>query len=235
MKSRLNPPISQHDAYTLRSLQAAIVQEIQCLLEGGLLDNQSGLVVDLGAGEAPYRDLFTPHCRSYIACDIERRDGIDLVISDKGAVDLPDATASCVVSFQVLEHVWDLDAYFAECARLLAPDGRLLLSTHGTWLYHPHPGDYRRWTRDGLVRELKERGFVVEKAVPLVGALAWTTQFRLIAYHHVFSRLPVVGRSLASILAVAMYFRMLLEDAVTPAAIRADNAAVYLVVARHAG
>ena len=75
---------------------------------------------------------------------------------------LPDGCAKVIVSFQVLEHVWDLDWYFSEIRRLLAPGGTLLLSTHGTWLYHPHPTDFRRWTREGLRMELSSRGFVVQ-------------------------------------------------------------------------
>ena len=62
--------------------------------------------------------------------------------------------ALAVLSAQVLEHVADLDAYCAEIRRLLREDGTLLLSTHGNWLYHPHPEDHRRWTRTGLALDL---------------------------------------------------------------------------------
>ena len=40
--------------------------------------------------------------------------------------------------------------YLAECFRVLRPGGRLLLSTHGMFVYHPDPDDYWRWTCAGL-------------------------------------------------------------------------------------
>ncbi|MFW1494634.1 methyltransferase domain-containing protein, partial [Vibrio parahaemolyticus] len=79
-----------------------------------------------------------------------------------------------VVSFQVLEHVRDVGCYLNEARRVLNTGGRLLLSTHGTWLYHPHPEDHRRWTRLGLIDELATYGFEVTDCVPVVGPLAWT-------------------------------------------------------------
>jgi SAM-dependent methyltransferase len=150
-------------------------------------------------------------------------------------VDLPSGSAAGVVSFQVLEHVWDLDWYLGECHRLLQPGGWLLLSTHGTWLYHPHPTDYRRWTRDGLKEELKARGFAVEEVRPAVGPLAWTTLFRLFAARHVLGKVPLLGPLLLAPLLCLMNGRMLLEDALTPAGLRENNASVYVTLSRKPG
>jgi SAM-dependent methyltransferase len=145
-------------------------------------------------------------------------------------VPLADACADGVVSFQVLEHVADLDWYLGECFRLLKPGGWLLLSTHGVWLYHPHPTDFRRWTRDGLVAELEQRGFAVAGVRPVVGPLAWTTQFRLLGYREVLRRIPYLGPLLLAPLAWCMNLRMVLEDFVTPETIRATNASVYVTL-----
>ena len=147
-------------------------------------------------------------------------------------VPLQDNSAKVVVSFQVLEHVWDLDWYLSEARRLMAPDGTLVLSTHGTWLYHPHPTDFRRWTRDGLVLELTTRGFVVQEIAGLVGPLAWTTQFRALGFHRLLSAIPLLGLPLAALVGAAMNFRMFIEDLVTPAEWTETNAAVFILVAR---
>ena len=234
MHTRLGTPIWQHDAYTLRRLQQAITGEVGRLTAEGFLRKERSMVVDFGAGSAPYRSIFAPCCKQYVTCDLDGSEGVDIVFSEGEPVDIAAGEVDCVVSFQVLEHVWDVGFYLQECARLLGGDGKLLLSTHGTWLYHPHPGDYRRWTRDGLVRELAGNGLVVERVVPVVGALAWTTQVRMLAYHHVLSAIPVVGKALSAIMAIAMFARMYVEDMVTPRHVVADNAAVYVVVARRA-
>lgn len=231
MHVRLNPPVWRHDAYTLRKLAAALRGAIHSLVSQGLLTARS-TVVDLGAGEVPYRPLFTPHCQKYLACDLAAAPQIDIVFKPGEALKLAAGAADCVVSFQVLEHVWDIDAYLGECRRLLAPGGRLILSTHGTWLYHPHPTDYRRWTCDGLRKELEVRGFDVTDVFPAVGPLAWTTQFRTLAYHHVLSRLGLPGRLLAAALCSLMHARMVIEDAITPKTLRDTNSAIYLMVAR---
>jgi SAM-dependent methyltransferase len=93
-------------------------------------------------------------------------------------LDLADASVDGVTSFQVLEHVWDIDWYLRESYRILKPGGWLLLSTHGTWLFHPHPTDFRRWTRPGLEDEIKARGFTHVGTLPIAGPLAWTLMIR---------------------------------------------------------
>jgi SAM-dependent methyltransferase len=229
---RLEPPLWRHDAYALRMLKAAILAEVRSAAHDGVLRAGESTVVDLGAGSAPYRPLFAPVCRRYVACDLEPGDGIDVVVESGREVPFPTGTADMVVSFQVLEHVWDLDWYLGECKRLLSERGRLLLSTHGTWLYHPHPTDYRRWTRDGLCRELELRGFDVTGVRGVVGPWAWTTQFRAYGYRMLLSRFGRVGDLGAKLLNPLLYGRMVLEDAVTPPGLRETNAAVYLVSAR---
>ena len=105
----------------------------------------------------PYADLFTARGVTYRGADLGSAQ--DVEIRADGTLAAVDGSADLVVSFQVLEHVRDIDTYLREAKRVLRDDGLLLLSTHGTWLYHPHPEDHRRWTRQGLIAELELRGF----------------------------------------------------------------------------
>lgn len=187
-------------------------------------------VVDMGCGGRPYETLFRRLGCDYIGCDIDGEPDVRIVPGQ--AVPLSDGSFDGVVSNQVLEHVWDLDWYLGECRRLLKPGGWLLLSTHGNWLYHPHPTDYRRWTRDGLVRELQERGFTSEHVEGVVGPLAWTTQFRLLGLRYALRAVPYLGPVLLIPLTCFMNLRMALEDIMTPSSITDVNACVYVVMAR---
>jgi SAM-dependent methyltransferase len=230
---RLNPPFWRHDAYVLRSLAAAVRDSLADVLPTGVAQPR---VIDFGAGDSPYRPLFESRGASYIACDIgEPRDARVVPIEVGKALPFADASAHVVVSFQVLEHVWDLDWYLGEARRLLAPGGKLLLSTHGTWLYHPHPTDFRRWTRPGLLAELESRGFSVINTRALVGPLAWTTQFRAFGWHYVLSSVPVVGALLSGFSNTVHFLKMKFEDAITPQQWIIDNASTYLVIAEHSG
>ncbi len=139
---RLSPPLWRHDWYTLLRLR----QAIQRLILRRLRRQKRGTLVDFGAGDAPYLSLFRGLHHKYVRCDLEGE--VDVLIELDKPLPFPDQSAQLVTSFQVLEHVWNLDWYMGECRRLLTDDGYLLLSTHGTWLYHPHPTDFRRWTRD---------------------------------------------------------------------------------------
>ncbi len=190
-------------------------------------------MLDYGSGGAPYRSLIAIRDGiRYVTCDIAGTP--ELLIDADSPVPLPPASVNAVVSFQVLEHVARPEVYLAECRRLLRPDGKLLLTTHGTWLYHPHPTDYRRWTQDGLRLELERHGFAIDRVLGVVGPLAWTTQFRLFGYRSVLMRLPLGGQPLIGLLCMFMNGRMLLEERVTPNSIRQRDACVYVALAQPA-
>jgi len=225
-RRRFAPRIWHHDWHHLTSLRRGI----EAALTRHALPGRADLVADFGCGDRPYQPLFDGRCGKYLACDLDG--DVDVRFEPGRPLPLPDHSIDGVVSFQVLEHVWDLDWYLGECRRVLKPGGWLLLSTHGTWLYPPHPTDFRRWTRDGLRDELTARGFGVETVTPVVGPLAWTTQFRLLGYREALRRVPVLGPVLLAPVAALMNLRMVVEDAVTPVAIRDVNASVYVTVSR---
>jgi SAM-dependent methyltransferase len=158
---RLHPPATHHARIVLRELGRA--------MEHVSAGRSGSAVLDFGAGPAPYRSLFSRYER-YVTADLPGEPA-DLVI-DEGRVPAEDASFDVVLSTQVLEHVPDPDAYLAEAHRLLAPNGTLLLSTHGVYWYHPVPEDLWRWTGPGLRRQIERCGFTVSELIPVVSAPA---------------------------------------------------------------
>jgi SAM-dependent methyltransferase len=219
---RLDPRIIDSDWLVMRGMARAI------RAIAAEVSSPGAVVVDFGCGNMPYKPLFVEAGSRYLGADFEGAP--DIAIDARGRMGAEDASADLVVSFQVLEHVRDLDAYFAEARRVLKPGGRLLLSTHGVWLYHPHPEDHRRWTREGLLAELERHGFAVSDCAPVVGPLAWTTVLRLTGYCYVLKRIPVVGLALSFALSLVMNCRAVIEDRLTPKSITNDNACVYVTL-----
>ena len=183
-------------------------------------------VLDFGCGDMPYRKLVEERGATYLGADF--REAAAITISPDGRLPVGDSSIDLVISVQVLEHVGDLETYFSEIARVLKKDGVLLLSTHGAWLYHPHPEDYRRWTRVGLVHDIETRSFDVREIEAIVGPLGTTTMIRLTGYAFFLRRLPVIGQLIAGLLAMVMNARGWLEEIATPKQIRADNGCVYI-------
>jgi SAM-dependent methyltransferase len=219
---RRHPRIIDSDWLVMRGM----AREISRL--AAKLGRPGAVAIDYGCGNMPYRPFFEAAGCLYRGADFDGT--AEIPIDDCGRMAAPDASADLVVSFQVLEHVRDLDTYFAEARRVLKPDGRLILSTHGVWLYHPHPEDHRRWTREGLVAEMERYGFTVTDCAPVVGPLGWTTILRLTGYCYVLRRVPVVGRLLSFILAAIMNARGFVEERLTPDWITRDNACVYVTL-----
>jgi SAM-dependent methyltransferase len=219
---RLHPRMVDSDWLVMRGM----AREIRAL--AAALGKPGAVVIDYGCGNMPYKPLFEAAGCRYLGADFEGTP--DFAIAPDGHIDVEDGSADLVVSFQVLEHVRDLGAYFAEARRVLKPGGRLLLSTHGVWLYHAHPEDHRRWTRQGLVAEIEGFGFEVTDCAPVVGPLAWTTVLRLTGFCFVLKRIPVVGKLGAATLAAIMNARAFVEDRLTPASITRENACVYVTL-----
>jgi SAM-dependent methyltransferase len=221
---RLQPRLWDTDWLVLRGMRKAI--------EGfaGRIASPGKVALDFGCGAKPYAQLFAARGVTYIGADLGV--GHAVQIAADGTLSAAEQSADLIVSFQVLEHVRDVDTYLREAGRVLRDDGLMLLSTHGTWLYHPHPEDHRRWTREGLIAELGQRGFEVTECIAVVGPLAWTTMVRLTCIAVALRRLPLIGSGLAAAVAVVMNLKAGAEDWITPDWVTRDNACVYVTLSR---
>lgn len=216
--SRLDPPRTHYARVILRELGHAMT-EVAAGMSGAA-------ILDYGAGPAPYRALFGGFDR-YVTADLPGK-GADLTIEGT-RVDAEDASFAAVLSTQVLEHVPDPDAYLAEAHRVLAPGGKLLLSTHGIYWYHPSPEDLWRWTGPGLQAQVERCGFRVREVIPIVSppAAALTMFFQYFG--------QAVPRFLRPAWKWVAQLAIQLTDKLASALVPTDDdAAVFVVVAERA-
>jgi SAM-dependent methyltransferase len=225
---RLNPRLWDYNYYCMRRLADALTSEVDRLLPR----DSRATVIDFGCGTRPYESLFVNRAAEYIGVDFPGNSQATVLIDEQGRVPLPDGQADVLLSIQVLEHVVDLATYLGECARLLKPGGRLLLSTHGMWTYHPYPTDVRRWTCWGLEHEISQHGFCVEKNIGCVGPLAYTTLLRLQLFRGAMYQMGSAFPLLAHLASCVCQPLMHVEDLITPTSVKAQNSALYLVSAQ---
>lgn len=193
------------------------------------------VVVDYGCGDMPYRPLFESRGCKYLGADLVENTAAELALTQQGKLPLLDCSVDLVISSQVLEHVIDVNSYLEECARVLKPGGALLLSTHGMWIYHPHPTDVRRWTRWGLRHEIEQAAFSVVDTRSCIGPLAYTTQLRLLLLKGALRSLGSIGSGIVAPLSLLCQGMMWLEDRITPRWVLEDNASVYVMAALKSG
>jgi SAM-dependent methyltransferase len=116
---------------------------------------RNAVVLDFGCGDRRYERLFTSAGATYVGFDGPWNSRAD-VVGDANAVPVDDATFDIVVCTQVLEHLPDPAAAVQELRRIVRPGGRVLASTHGTFVYHPCPLDLWRWTQPGLEKLFRD-------------------------------------------------------------------------------
>ena len=132
-------------------------------------------VVDAGCGEGYGAALLAATAASVVGVDLvpevvdhARRTypQVRFVEAELSHIpDLADGAAQAVVSFQVIEHLWDVPAFLAEMGRLLAPGGELLIATPNRLTFTPgsdtpvNPFHTREFTAAELTEVLATAGF----------------------------------------------------------------------------
>jgi SAM-dependent methyltransferase len=125
-------------------------------------------VLDVGAGEAPYKELFAH--TNYRTLDWEH--SVHEAASDSdfvGAADsipVADETFDAVLLTQVLEHVREPSVVLRELHRILKREGWLFLTAPLVWELHELPYDFYRYTENGLRYLVEEAGFVNVEIAP---------------------------------------------------------------------
>jgi SAM-dependent methyltransferase len=167
-------------------------ESILALAQRAAADARPGdTVLDLGAGDSPYRELFD-HAR-YLANDWEEspHEGARAADVVGPAWDLPLAGASVdhVLCTQVLEHVPEPAAVLAEAARVLRPGGRIHVTVPLVWELHELPHDYFRYTAPALEHLLGAAGFVDVAVAPRNDCFTTVAQL-LLNLDHAMGRAP---------------------------------------------
>jgi len=146
-----------------------------------LAPRASGVLVDVGTSEGPYRGVFAPHVTRYVGLEyppsiLEKRPDLwEILERAKQSVDvfgdgnrLPfaDGSVDTVLSTEVLEHLPEPRNCMREMARILKPGGTLLLTVPFQQPLHELPWDFYRFTPSALRELARDAGLEVEIIEP---------------------------------------------------------------------
>jgi SAM-dependent methyltransferase len=139
---------------------------------------QGAPVLDVGAGDAPYAELFA-HTQ-YVTLDWEGSlhagAKTAAITASADAMPLQDASFDIVLLTQVLEHVLRPADVLREIARVLHPGGRLFATVPFVWELHEEPHDYWRFTHYALDALLDDAGFGEREIEPRSDSMSTLAQ-----------------------------------------------------------
>lgn len=133
----------------------------------------SGLALDVGSGECPYRSLAERYASQLFLMDHNNQPIKISLRGDIQNIPLRSGALDSVLCFQVLEHVANPFEGIAEISRVLKPGGILLLSVPHLSRLHELPHDYYRYTEYGLRELAKTGGFEVLELEPVGGLVSF--------------------------------------------------------------
>lgn len=143
----------------------------------------SGKVLDIGSGRQPLRILLGAEI-DYISLDHPQTatwyEAKPAVYADASILPFLDQSFDTVVCLEVLEHLRHPATALREAARVLRPEGRLIVSTPFMYPIHDAPMDFRRWTEYGIRELAGSVGMDAEILQPLGSPVETATlQFNL--------------------------------------------------------
>lgn len=140
------------------------------VIAAAISEHAKGESLDAGSGRSPYKEMLLKHADRVISIDIEDRSGETDVLADiQSMPQLADASFDTILCSQVLEYVprpWDA---MHEFARILRPDGVLILTVPHLSVIHEAPYDYFRYTHYGLAALCEQAALSVKHVQPTGG------------------------------------------------------------------
>ena len=154
-----------------RSFISPAVYATDRVLLPALAAHARGALLDVGAGDVPYRSLLAGQVTRYDTLDVEHRTETLTYVGDIHDMHMvEDGAYDTVLCLSVLEHVREPDRAMGELARVLRPGGTLILTVPHLSRLHEEPHDYYRYTQYGL-RALLARSGLEEVRITAAGGL----------------------------------------------------------------
>jgi SAM-dependent methyltransferase len=131
-----------------------------------MLNFRSGAVIDVGAGESPWKKWLPKRC-TYQGIDIRyaKEFGMsnrnhDVTLYDGGKMPFENNSFDGSLCVEVLEHAQDPDTLLSEIFRIMKPGSMILLTVPWSARRHHIPFDFHRFTKERLATLLNKNGFV---------------------------------------------------------------------------
>ena len=180
-----------------------------------------GHVLDFGYGSKPYESLFT---------GVEKYVGLDMLVTghphsssrvdvfyDGERLPFHDASFDGIVSFEVLEHVFNPEIVLNELRRVLKPGGIMLVTVPFAWDEHEVPFDFARYTSYGLQSVLERAGFEVVHKLKTCGyVLAIGQLVCAYLYQHVLPRGLIASKIAQFLVLFPLNVFFLIVDRILP-------------------
>lgn len=125
---------------------------------------QGALVLDAGAGEAPYQSLFR-HTR-YESADFQKVNkpyAPSTYVCDLKSIPVEDNRFDFIVFNQVMEHLPEPKLVLDELYRVLKPGGKMIYTGPLFYEEHEQPYDFYRYTQFALQYLFNTAGFSIER------------------------------------------------------------------------
>jgi len=138
-----------------------------------------GIMLDIGCGEKPYKEMAAPYVQEHIGVDHEES------FHDKSNVDLSgtayqiplnDHSVDCILCTYVLEHIEEPGRALAESFRVLKAGGYAIYTVPLFWHVHEAPRDFYRYTEFGLRHLFEKNGFEIIEINALTGFVVTFSQ-----------------------------------------------------------
>ena len=126
------------------------------------INGLKGIGLDIGSGKIAYYRAY-PNIKdsNLIALNIVNKWDPDVLADAQAGLPFKKNTFDFVISFNVLEHIFEYDRFFNEAFLSLKPGGTFYATVPFLFPYHADPHDYFRYSKDSLMRIGENAGFNV--------------------------------------------------------------------------
>lgn len=156
-----------------------------------------GRLLDLGCGTVPLYAMYQPYVQENICVDwggsFHHTQHLDHELDLNQPLPFASGEFDTIILSDVLEHIAEPRALWVEMARLLAPNGRIILNVPFFYCLHECPHDYYRYTRFALQRFAETSGLTVIQLQATGGSVEVFAD--MLAKH--FQFIPWIGKAMA--------------------------------------
>lgn len=180
-----------------------------------------GRVLDFGCGSKPYEGDFS-NATEYLGVDLrvfghkDYDSKIDFYYDGKH-LPFDDGVFDAVVSFEVFEHVFNLEDILSEVRRVTKPSGKLFFTIPFVWDEHEIPYDFGRYTSFGISDILKRNGYDNIQIIKTTNYYEAVSQLKIAyVFQHVLPKNEIAKRILQMLIVCPMTIWTIIFNKVMP-------------------